>query len=88
MPSTSNDDMVLYNYINPITGERVVSLLPPNHPEMICLQSGSHVTETHFGLLGILAAIFWFPLGIGLCLLDKQTQCRRCGAVIDRGICG
>ena len=42
----------VYNYINPLTGERVVSLLPPSHPEMICLQSGTHIPHTHYGLLG------------------------------------
>ncbi|PPQ80993.1 hypothetical protein CVT26_003613, partial [Gymnopilus dilepis] len=78
----------IYNYVNPVTGEQVASLLPPNHPEMICLQEGRHVPHTQYGLLGILAAIFWFPLGIGLCLLDKRTRCSRCGQVIDEGICG
>lgn len=38
-------------------------------------------------MTGVLAAIFWFPLGIGLCLLDKRVQCIRCGQVIDEGIC-
>ncbi|KAF4620860.1 hypothetical protein D9613_000184 [Agrocybe pediades] len=78
----------VYNYINPRTGEQVVSLLPPNHPEMICLQAGEHVPHTQYGLLGILAAIFWFPLGVGLCLLDKRVRCTRCGQVIEDGICG
>lgn len=96
----------VYNYINPLTGERVVSLLPPSHPEMICLQSGEHIPHTHYGLLGesvgciltsrsqtnawpqgVLAAIFWFPLGIGLCLLDKRVTCKRCGLIIENGIC-
>lgn len=42
----------VYNYINPRTGEQVVSLLPPNHPEMICLQAGEHIPHTQYGLLG------------------------------------
>jgi len=37
---------------------------------------------------GVLAAIFWFPLGIGLCLLDKRVKCERCGLLIEDGICG
>ena len=97
----------VYNYINPLTGERVVSLLPPNHPEMICLQSGVHIPHTHYGLIGesmfifwhhrsptkipsqgVLVAIFWFPLGIGLCLLDKRVKCERCGLLIEDGVCG
>ncbi|THU85710.1 hypothetical protein K435DRAFT_822345 [Dendrothele bispora CBS 962.96] len=77
----------VYHYINPITQEHVASLLPPDHPEMICLQSGQHVRETNFGVLGILAAVIWFPLGIGLCLLDRRVKCKRCGHVIDGGIC-
>ena len=48
----STPSPMVYNYINPVSGERVVSLLPPKHPEMICLQSGSHVPHTRFGLLG------------------------------------
>ncbi|KIK00224.1 hypothetical protein K443DRAFT_679314 [Laccaria amethystina LaAM-08-1] len=78
----------VYNYTNPRTGERIVSLLPPNHPEMICLQEGMHLPHTKYGLFGILAAVFWFPLGIGLCLLDRRVRCSRCGLHIDNGICG
>ncbi len=49
--------------------------------------------DTHLELnltdpTGILAAVFWFPLGIGLCLLDRHVQCSRCGAVINDGMCG
>ena len=99
----STPSPMVYNYINPVSGERVVSLLPPNHPEMICLQSGSHVPHTRFGLLGehqsshcpciltflsgILAAVFWFPFGIGLCLLDRRVRCHRCGLIIEDGVC-
>lgn len=54
------------------------------HPEMICLQQG-HIIKTKYGILGILAAVFWFPLGIGLCLLDKRTKCERCGLLIEDG---
>jgi len=32
--------------------------------------------------LGLIAAVVWFPLGIGLCLLDRTVTCKRCGAVI------
>ncbi|QRV79341.1 hypothetical protein RhiJN_22007 [Ceratobasidium sp. AG-Ba] len=74
----------LYRYHNPTTGEVVTSLLPPDHPEMICLQQG-HVVNTRYGILGILAAVFWFPLGVGLCLLDRRTKCDRCGLTIEEG---
>jgi hypothetical protein len=47
MPLTS-----VYHYINPVTHDHVASLLPPDHPEMICLQAGGHITETRFGILG------------------------------------
>lgn len=43
---------IVYHYQNPLTGERIASLLPPDHPEMICLQQGAHVNETKFGILG------------------------------------
>lgn len=47
MPATT-----VYNYVNPITQEQIVSLLPPDHPQMICLQQGGHVPRTHYGVLG------------------------------------
>jgi hypothetical protein len=78
----------VYHYQSPLTGERIASLLLPNHPEMICLQEGCHVNEAKYGILGILAAIIWFPLGIGLCFLDRRIKCSRCGLVIKNGICG
>jgi hypothetical protein len=43
----------VYHYQNPLTGERIASLLPPNHPEMICLQEGCHVNEAKYGILGM-----------------------------------
>ncbi|KAJ4500429.1 hypothetical protein C8R41DRAFT_752049 [Lentinula lateritia] len=85
--TTTGPSPVLYHYRNPLTQDTVVSLLPPDHPEMICLQSGEHITQTKFGILGILAAVFWFPLGVGLCLLDRRVKCRRCGQVIEDGMC-
>jgi len=72
----------VYHYVNPANGNHITSLLPPDHPEMVCLQQGSHIEETKFGLLGIIAAIVWFPLGIGLCMLDRTVTCKRCGAVV------
>ncbi|KAL1939865.1 hypothetical protein VTO73DRAFT_9565 [Trametes versicolor] len=77
----------VYNYINPHNGERIVSLLPPDHPQMVCLQQGGHVARSKFGILGILAAVFWFPLGVGLCLLDRKVYCERCGVTMDEGLC-
>jgi hypothetical protein len=43
---------IVYHYTNPMTGEHVASLLPPDHPEMVCLQAGEHVPYTNYGLLG------------------------------------
>ncbi|GLB36952.1 putative uncharacterized conserved protein (DUF2367) [Lyophyllum shimeji] len=62
---------VVHHYVNPTTGE----------------QAGQHVPQTNFGILGILAAVFWFPLGIGLCLLDRRVKCTRCGAMLNDGLC-
>ncbi|KZP34500.1 hypothetical protein FIBSPDRAFT_846628 [Athelia psychrophila] len=76
----------VYHYVHPVTNQHVASLLPPNHPQMICLQEGRHVPHTRFGVLGLLAAVFWFPLGIGLCLLDRKTTCSRCGLRVDEGL--
>ncbi|KAJ3999279.1 hypothetical protein F5050DRAFT_1687351 [Lentinula boryana] len=85
--TASGSSPLLYHYRNPITQETVVSLLPPEYPSMVCLQAGEHDTQTNFGILGILAAVLWFPLGIGLCLLDRRVKCRRCGEMIQDGMC-
>ncbi|KIM69696.1 hypothetical protein SCLCIDRAFT_102780, partial [Scleroderma citrinum Foug A] len=87
-PVPAMHETTVYHYNNPLTGDHLASLLPPDHPEMICLQRGGHDTQTKFGLIGILAAIFWFPLGVGLCLLDRRVVCRRCGMLVEDGICG
>ena len=47
-----------------------------------------NTTEPDFSLSGILAAVFWFPFGIGLCLLDRRVRCHRCGLIIEDGVCG
>lgn len=47
----------------------------------------AHVRFIHWHS-GILAAIFWFPLGIGCCMLDRKVECARCGMVLDEGLCG
>lgn len=44
----------VYYYQDPRTGQRVASLLPPDHPQMVCLQAGEHVRETRYGFLGAL----------------------------------
>jgi hypothetical protein len=85
-PFAPSPTTTVHHYVNPATGEHIASLLPPDHPQMRCLQEGTHVPETHYGVLGVLAAIAWFPLGIGLCLLDRRVKCRRCGYQIDDGI--
>ncbi|KAF7792353.1 hypothetical protein EIP86_003389 [Pleurotus ostreatoroseus] len=46
MPPTT-----VYNYVNPVTHEVVASLLPPDHPQMVCLQQG-HDPQGRFGILG------------------------------------
>ncbi|KAH9987027.1 hypothetical protein BJV74DRAFT_885765 [Russula compacta] len=84
--ATSSEPTVYY-YHDPRTGQRIASLLPPDHPQMVCLQSGAHVPETRYGCLGLLAAIVWFPLGIGICLLDRRVRCERCGESLEDGIC-
>ena len=104
-------EATVYHYQDPRTGQTVASLLPPDHPQMVCLQAGNHVPESRYGFLGafcfalrffkkghgtdfvavavagVLAAIVWFPLGIGLCLLDRRVRCQRCGESLEDGIC-
>lgn len=71
LSGSSSQSPTVYHYQNPRTRQVVTSLLPPNHPAMLCLQAGEHVKKTRYGVVGILVAVFWFPLGIGLCLLDR-----------------
>lgn len=72
----------VFNYLNPHTGETVVSLLPPNHPEMICLQTG-HEKETQYGLLGQLAQYQYLCVGT----LPHHYFCRRtrCDCLVPSG---
>lgn len=51
--ATASEATVFY-YQDPRTGQRVASLLPPDHPQMVCLQAGEHVPETRYGFLGAL----------------------------------
>ena len=86
--TSTNNAVTVYHYVNPLTNEQVTSLLPPTHPQMVCLQEGKHEREAHYGILGVMAAIFWFPLGVGLCLLDRRVKCKRCGMSISDGLFG
>ncbi|KAK2464329.1 hypothetical protein APHAL10511_003786 [Amanita phalloides] len=74
-------------YSDPRIFGQLTAPLPPDHLQTACLQAGMHDTQTSFGLLGIIAAIVWFPFGIGCCLLDRRTVCRRCGTVLSTGFC-
>ncbi|EIM81272.1 uncharacterized protein STEHIDRAFT_162252 [Stereum hirsutum FP-91666 SS1] len=76
----------VYHYQDPRTGQQISSLLPPDAPAMICLQQGEHIAQTQYGILGVLAAVIWFPVGIACCLLDRKVKCKRCGEIISSGI--
>ena len=45
----------VYHYQNPLTGQPITSLLPPDHPQMVCLQAGQHIPESRYGFLGALS---------------------------------
>jgi hypothetical protein len=47
-------EATVYHYQDPHTGLTVASLLPPDHPQMVCLQAGQHVPESRYGFLGAL----------------------------------
>lgn len=73
---------MVYYYQDPRTGQRVASLLPPDHPQMVCLQSGEHVPETRYGFLG---ASYFYTLTYCTwahdCALYWQALLRRlCGS--------
>ena len=52
IPHAGPSQPTVYYYMDPQTGNQIASLLPPDHPEMVCLREGQHVTKTSFGLLG------------------------------------
>ncbi|EJD02668.1 uncharacterized protein FOMMEDRAFT_155997 [Fomitiporia mediterranea MF3/22] len=81
MPAPSNAQC----YQPPASGGFVSAPLPSDHPEYVCMQEGRHIRSTHFGCLGVLAAIIWFPIGIACCLLDRRVVCKRCGRILDDG---
>jgi hypothetical protein len=84
--TTSPTGVTVYHYVHPVTQQRITSLLPPDHPEMVCLQKG-HERNSSFGLVGILAAILWFPLGVACLFVDRKVRCTRCGVILESGIC-
>ena len=55
-PTTPQTEV--HHYINPENGHIISSLLPPDHPAMVCLQQGSHLEMTRFGFLGELLLFF------------------------------
>jgi len=85
-PVAAPSSPLIHHYQNLHTGEIISSPLPPSHPAMHCLQSGTHIsTSTHFGLVGILSAIVCFPVGLGCLLFDRTVICERCGEVLNEG---
>jgi hypothetical protein len=65
----------VYYYQDPRTGQRIASLLPPDHPQMVCLQAGEHVPETRYGFLGALCFhALLLLIGLGLCLRTSHHQ--------------
>ena len=74
---------VVYHYMNPMTHENVASLLPPNHPEMVCLQAGQHVPKTRYGILGafllcfvLFSALSVFSLYLLVLQISRYPGCR------------
>jgi hypothetical protein len=87
VPTPASGGVPVYHYVHPQTGHAITSLLPPQHPAMVCLQRGAHEPVARYGILGIIAAVLWFPLGVGLCLLDRRVKCARCGELVSGGLC-
>jgi hypothetical protein len=81
----SEGKVPIYHYTDPITGEVISSLLPLDHPEILCLQSGGHIEHTRFGPLGIAAAVLWFPFGVVAMWKDRTVSCSRCHRVLKGG---
>ncbi|KAJ2930292.1 hypothetical protein H1R20_g6817, partial [Candolleomyces eurysporus] len=81
----------VYYYNNPVNGgeDNIPATSIPPRDGMLAGRRACATDELRDpGVIGILAAIFWFPLGIGLCLIDKKVKCSRCGITIDEGVCG
>ncbi|KAI1790166.1 hypothetical protein LXA43DRAFT_891576 [Ganoderma leucocontextum] len=45
--------------------------------------SGNHDVTTKYGMVGILTAVFCFPIGLLALLVDKERRCVRCGALVN-----
>ncbi len=80
MYGATSPQTTVYYYQDPRTGQRVASLLPPDHPEMVCLQAGEHVPETRYGFLGALCLLALLLVG---CVLAHVCVFR-----ISRCYCG
>jgi hypothetical protein len=57
-PTYGATEAMVYHYQDPRTGQTFASLLAPDHPQMVCLQSGQHVPESRYGFLGALRLCF------------------------------
>jgi len=47
-----------------------------------CAQ-GNHESRRHFGVIGILLAVFLFPIGLFCLGVDSERNCSRCGVRLD-----
>ncbi|KAM5534993.1 hypothetical protein V8D89_011366 [Ganoderma adspersum] len=45
--------------------------------------NGNHDVVTKYGMVGILTAVFCFPIGLLALLVDKERRCVRCGALVN-----
>jgi hypothetical protein len=81
----SEGKVPIYHYTDPTTGDVIPSLLPQDHPEVQCLQSGGHIKRTRFGPLGIAAAILWFPFGVVAMWKDRTVSCSSCHTILKGG---
>ncbi|KAG5727978.1 hypothetical protein E4T56_gene19340 [Termitomyces sp. T112] len=52
---------------------------PMNNAYLSPCAQGHHASSIRFGLCGILAAIFCFPIGFICMCLDTERVCARCG---------
>jgi hypothetical protein len=70
MPATP-----VYHYVHPVTGDQLASLLPPNHPAMICVQEGRHINQSSYGILGKFILFRPRDIKANECFLPRHHGC-------------
>ncbi|XP_030753466.1 brain protein I3 [Sitophilus oryzae] len=94
-PYTAQPGQYLPEYPNFVRTQQGYGAIPPattviitqTQPDVViigaCPACRVGVLQDDFTCLGVLCAIFFFPLGLLCCLALREKKCRNCGATFD-----